>query len=110
MYYNGTALQGKKFCFTAMEWKFSDYIAEKMQRKFIKEMEIWDCFSLAIFRHLLTSINKFRGIQSCDTLNLKKSACLCNHCRLIANIPSKHFLILIRVFIVAVKHLNIGYQ
>ena len=57
---------GKKLFFTVMEWKFTDYIAAKMQRKFIKETDIWECFSLAMFRQT------FRGIQSCDTLHLQK--------------------------------------
>ena len=54
-----------------------------MQRKFIKEKEIGECVVLAMFRHLLCSTNKFRCIQSCDTLHLQKSACLCNDIRLI---------------------------
>ena len=71
MYHNSTALQGKSSFFAVMEWKFTDYIAAKMQRKFIKEAEIWECFSLAMFSHT------FRGIQVCETLHLLKSACSC---------------------------------
>ena len=81
--------------FTVREGSFTDYIAEEMHRKFIKERKIWGCFSVAMFRRLPCSTNKFRWIQSCDILHLQNSACLCNYFRLVVNIPNKPFLILI---------------
>ena len=42
--------------------------------KLIKEMEIRQCFCLAMSRHLLRSSNKFSCIQSRDTLHLQKGA------------------------------------
>ena len=81
--------------FTVREGSFTDYIAEEMQRKFIKDRKTWECFSLTMFRRLPGSTNKFRCIQHCDTLHLQNSACLCNHFRLTVNIPNKRFFILI---------------
>ena len=51
--------------------------------KVMKEKEIGECVVLAMFRHLLCSTHNFRCIQSCDTLHLQKSACLCNDIHLI---------------------------
>ena len=56
-----------------------------------KWKEIWECVVLAMFRHLLCSTNKFRCIQSCNTLHLQNSTCLCNDIRLIVDISNNVF-------------------
>ena len=82
---------------TAREGGFTDYIAEEMQRKFIKERKLLDCFALAMSRRFPVSTYKYRCIQPCDTLHLQNSACLCKHFRLTVNIPNRRFLILILI-------------